>query len=122
MKERPIIFSGEMVKTILDGRKTQTRRVIKKICIHSIKTLADGVVLWRSGPAGKFHRGFPGDDLRKSCPCGQPGDRLWVREAWRSDNSFKGGGIPRLGIRYGEGVTWREGNPDQTGQIGRAHV
>jgi hypothetical protein len=83
MKERPIIFSAKMILAILAGKKTQTRRVVKNICIYSIKKLFGGMVLWRSGPAGKFQRGFPGDDLRESCPYGQPGDRLWVRETWR---------------------------------------
>lgn len=59
MKERPIIFNGEMVRAILDGRKTQTRRVIKP------------------QPDGPW--AAPG---RTMCPYGQPGDRLWVRETW----------------------------------------
>lgn len=58
MKSRPILFSGPMVRAILEGRKTQTRRPLKPqpIC---------------------------GDDpnwIRPPCPYGKPGDRLWVRE------------------------------------------
>lgn len=60
MKERPTLFSGPMVRAILDGRKTQTRRVIKP--------QPDGCELDRS----KFYLG----------PYGVPGDRLWVRETW----------------------------------------
>ena len=57
MKEHPILFSGPMVRAILEGRKTQTRRVMK--------LNMDGGVY--SEPR---------------CPDGVPGDRLWVRETW----------------------------------------
>jgi hypothetical protein len=58
-KERPIIFSGPMVRAILDGSKTQTRRVMKP------QPLSAG----------------PG-----VCPYGRIGDRLWVRETWNTVN------------------------------------
>jgi hypothetical protein len=58
VKERPILFSGPMVRAILDGTKTQTRRVLKP----------------RPNPEGP-RAGWP-------CPYGQPGDRLWVRETY----------------------------------------
>lgn len=66
MKERPILFSGPMVRAILDGRKTQTRRVVKDSAKHNVYLLGDNAcgVLW------------------DHCPYGQPGDRLWVRETW----------------------------------------
>jgi hypothetical protein len=63
MKERPIIFSGPMVRAILDGRKTMTRRVVKP-------------QPKRQGPILAM------DDLPR-CPYGAPGDRLYVRETWR---------------------------------------
>ena len=67
MKERPILFSAPMIKAILDGRKTMTRRVIK----------------WDRIPSG-FYLAEPDCQLAQNpCPYGQPGDRLWVREAWR---------------------------------------
>jgi len=84
MKERPIIFSTPMVKAILEGRKTMTRRVFmvtdpmgKRCAITSpdeeILTFADGTFHYRStgGLSGPY-----------SCPYGIPGDRLWVRETW----------------------------------------
>lgn len=72
-RERPILFSGEMVRAILDGRKTQTRRVVKKN--------ASG----RAALGGKnWHLGDP--DAVLACPYGQPGDRLWVKETWRPWN------------------------------------
>lgn len=63
MKERPILFSGPMVKAILAGNKTQTRRVIQ--CPERFSNIRDC--------------GF-------ASPYGVPGDRLWVRETWRADD------------------------------------
>ena len=54
-------------------------------------------------------------DVASASSYGVAGDRLWVRETWKPDDRLKGGGIPRLGITFGEGVQWRCGNPDQTG-------
>jgi hypothetical protein len=72
MKERPIIFSGEMVRAILNGRKTQTRRVIKpqpiSIGPEKAKFTIDGCSYWDGGEA--FIR----------CPYGKPSDQLWVKE------------------------------------------
>ena len=63
MKERPILFSSEMVKAILEGRKTMTRRV------NSI---------------GEYY-------IRdKKCPYGVAGDRLWVRETWGDLDYYQG--------------------------------
>ena len=86
MKERPILFSGAMVRAILDGRKTQTRRVLKQAVGPSLSVGIEeepGVaeLSWLSGPG-------PGYDVeetikRVACPYGQPGDRLWVRETWK---------------------------------------
>lgn len=59
VREHPILFSGEMVRAILEGRKTQTRRVLRR------------------QPAGAW--AAPG---KTACPFGQPGDRLWVRETF----------------------------------------
>ena len=76
MKERPILFSGPMVRAILEGRKTQTRRVVK-CAFQSIEERDDGVLwLWREDCENATDHWYP-------CPYGQPGDRLWVRETWR---------------------------------------
>lgn len=72
MKESPILFSGSMIRAIREGRKTQTRRVVKP------------------QPAFEFH-GVPFQKAHElgeqplpiRCPYGQPGDRLWVRETWQ---------------------------------------
>lgn len=72
MKERPILFSGEMVRAILEGRKTQTRRVVKGID-ETYRGVEDGKV-WQMDECGDCH------DV--PCRYGLPGDRLWVKETW----------------------------------------
>lgn len=72
MKERPILFSGPMVRAILDGRKTQTRRLVAS-ARHPYGHLL--------GPEG-VAREFLGQTEAVRCPLGQHGDRLWVRETW----------------------------------------
>lgn len=70
MRERPILMSGPMVRAILAGTKTQTRR--------PVKLNASG----RAQLGGRnWHLGDP--YCVEACPFGQPGDRLWVRETWR---------------------------------------
>jgi len=69
MRERPILFSAPMVRAILGGRKTQTRRVIRGVAAVHART---------GEPLAKLDSAGP----RVTCPYGQPSDRLWVREAW----------------------------------------
>ena len=76
MKERPIIFNGAMVREILDGRKTQTRRVVKHI-----PALGIGDNWCQKIDDVGFNKII--GDYRIFCPYGKPGDRLWVRETWR---------------------------------------
>jgi hypothetical protein len=64
VKERPILFSAPMVRAVLDGSKTQTRRVVKDKHIDA------------APPVAFFQY------LREHCPYGQLGDRLWVRETF----------------------------------------
>jgi hypothetical protein len=86
-KERPILFSATMVRAILDGRKTQTRRIIKlpKNChwYHAAHPSNDGHFL-KEGKEGYWHV----EEL--PCPYGKPGDRLWVRESWGVSSSYDG--------------------------------
>ncbi|MXS94422.1 ASCH domain-containing protein [Serratia marcescens] len=79
MKERPVIFNGEMVRAILDGRKTQTRRALnwKRQPYTEIAERDDGS-LWPWAEDGER-----GGDIWFSCPFGEVGDRLWVRETWQ---------------------------------------
>lgn len=65
MDDRPILFSAPMVRALLNGTKTQTRRVVKRFEVRA---------------------GMPEPEMQsllRCCPYGAPGDRLWVRETWR---------------------------------------
>ncbi|WP_425469526.1 hypothetical protein [Paraburkholderia azotifigens] len=89
MKERPILFSGPMVRALIDGRKTQTRRIVKlphnnRLGVWEPTTIGgpDGGRT-ASGATVPFQAAVwhtrTGDSLM--CPHGQPGDQLWVRES-----------------------------------------
>lgn len=91
MKERPILFSDAMVRALLDGSKTQTRRVVKakpsdecppEMWPHALKDIIE----WRQQEGRWF--GLMGwrSLAYADCPYGYPGDRLWVRESfWGCD-------------------------------------
>ncbi|ABR84785.2 MULTISPECIES: hypothetical protein [Pseudomonas aeruginosa group] len=75
-RERPILFNDQMVRAILEGRKTVTRRVVKPQP-DFLGSMVDPYTPFKTLDAG-LH-------ARITCPHGQPGDRLWVREAWAAD-------------------------------------
>lgn len=94
IKERPILFSGPMVRAILEGRKTVTRRVIKpqpdttEQLLRERGAWVDGLTLsdhvnnaWRSG------------FIDEPCQYGEPGDRLWVAESYFI-NDYRGADVP----------------------------
>jgi hypothetical protein len=93
MKERPILFNGDMVRAILEGRKTQTRRIMKnqphpdwepsEYC--ELHKMVDGDFVLRNGspvPIGWGVVNFEGD-IGYISRLGKPGDQLWVRETWQ---------------------------------------
>lgn len=99
MTDRPILFSGEMVRAILEGRKTQTRRVVKfrpsmlkgltgQVQEHfEMKTVYSmprgGFVFWSGDPGKEFSdAAYQDSDEGLRCPYGERGDRLWVRETF----------------------------------------
>ncbi|CAN0620467.1 conserved protein of unknown function [Burkholderia multivorans] len=96
MKERPILFSGPMVRAILEGRKTQTRRVVKWRDVRpglnlqfsglTASAIGDAWVLESPTRASHEWRCAP-----TQCPHGHIGDRLWVREThlnwWKLDEA-----------------------------------
>ena len=113
MKEHPILFSTEMVQAILEGRKTQTRRVVKpqpsKATVCFKKSMSP--IHWQSRLPVDLRALFPNSnpmtilgDIHK-CPYGQVGDRLWVRETfkhfankwdgteWKSCITYKAGNL-----------------------------
>lgn len=79
MKERPILFSAPMVRAILDGNKTQTRRTYKVRKHPDAGCEIAATELVRE----------PQHVIDRICPYGQSGDRLWVREAWFDAGPFK---------------------------------
>lgn len=91
MKERGMIFNGEMVRAILDGRKTQTRRIMKVQPESNQLGLLLITDSTKHSDIGKYHwaeSNATGNHVRSklfSCPFGAVGDRIWVRETWSSD-------------------------------------
>lgn len=86
MKERPILFSGPMVRALLAGRKTQTRRIVKGVeeCPHGYDGVVTCTVPQEAHLVGKHCFALAsGESLYLRCPYGVPGDRLWVRETWK---------------------------------------
>ncbi|HCQ7175800.1 TPA: hypothetical protein OL716_003204 [Enterobacter cloacae] len=88
MKERGMIFNGEMVRAILDGKKTQTRRPLKwkQTRFTEIGEREDGSKWPWSEDAEHVC------DFWHPCPFGAVGDRIWVRETWAE----AGAGAPDL--------------------------
>jgi hypothetical protein len=86
--ERPILFSAQMVRALLAGTKTQTRRAVKGWQLE-----------WLLPPIN-FSPEYVAHPHNHACPYGQPGDRLWVREAWARTTVFPGA----------EMVVYREGD------------
>jgi hypothetical protein len=88
MKEHPIIFSGEMVRAILEDRKTQTRRIIKPqpnpyVCGDEVRlTYVPSIPYYQVGIFNHHPCEFREDAGFIKCPYNQPGDRLWVRETF----------------------------------------
>ncbi|ABO57458.1 hypothetical protein LA345_00745 [Burkholderia vietnamiensis] len=85
MKERPILFSGPMVRAILEGRKTQTRRPVKS---QPPAETRDVFTFHHPDPRTHFWAFDVGSllDWAQPCPYGEVGDRLYVRETWQHSN------------------------------------
>ncbi|ELT6814189.1 hypothetical protein R9C70_000593 [Klebsiella pneumoniae] len=114
MTERGMIFNAEMVRAILDGRKTQTRRIMKpqpepcprgghwwpsnvfKTMLHVEEEMQNGKGGWG---------GLVGD----ACPFGDVGDRIWVREAYRfpaSLDDISPTGVGEMAVATGYRKPW----------------
>ena len=134
MKERPILFSGEMVRAILEGRKTQTRRVVKPQPPNEDFTVAD-YCDWEddycsSGiPTVKFSKPFYQDKQwdwwpigykKIRCPYGMFRDRIWVKEAHFLYGRWVTNGFTKTGRRKWRfishtpsGVKFPDNEPDE---------
>lgn len=75
MKERPILFSAPMVRAILSGKKTVTRRVVKGTALNFLNV------------TDHEHEYYAASENALS-PFGYPGDRLWVRESWQVSKKY----------------------------------
>lgn len=87
MRERPILMSGPMVRAILAGTKTQTRRPVNPQPVFQFGCWFPNRGHKRAlhyANQGHFRHGMP----RDFSPFGQPGDRLWVRETWGQDEAL----------------------------------
>jgi hypothetical protein len=104
MSEKPILFTGEMVRAILEGRKTETRRVVKPQPredehgvhfpwatfyntghVHTWDRNGAGGENWQAlehPSENKYAEALKRTQYKNASPYGQPGDRLWVRETW----------------------------------------
>jgi len=96
MRERPILFSAPMIRAILDGRKTVTRRIVKPQppTVEAVHARSGSGYSWITPDRERIHHHRPagpvwavrelmGCEPQLLCPYGQPGDRLWVKERWR---------------------------------------
>ena len=105
-KERPILFNGDMVRAIIAGRKTQTRRPVKIDMANAFdpprgeEDVAAGYPWFEDGE-GNLHKAVD------CCPFGQVGDRLWVREAWAPLDVSRTGAYYRADIKNPKTGGWR---------------
>jgi len=132
--EHGLLFQPDMARANVAGLKTMTRRgnALKEINANPDAWRFDGIVDRDEVPHARFV------DSRTSIPVGyqkgtdilrlnpsrgeflvkflwQVGDLIYQKETWKPMNDLEGGGIPRLGITWGKGVTFKAGNPDQSG-------
>lgn len=116
-KEHPILFRGEMVRQILDGKKTQTRRLMapqpehRQIHEHRGKVVYDGehrMWCWENTVVDNLVD-FPGNEDRMELAAAQPykvGDLLWVRESFQTMDSIHGP-VPKYQADYRwDGSDW----------------
>ncbi|MCH5508880.1 hypothetical protein B1F69_19305 [Pseudomonas syringae] len=122
LKEHPILFSAPMVRAILSGQKTVTRRAVKVQPFDLSWSRRDHRFEYMAGRAvnGDEIDGFfaystrSGGEWCAKCPYGQPGDRLWVREAWRADAQVNA--IAPRWLSHGEPIQYpADGASQQTG-------
>jgi len=114
MKERPILFNGDMVRAILEGRKSQTRRVIKFKYTEPVTNMTRHEEPFSDSPKGDlswsadhYNPKVISVEQNIRCPYGKPGDRLYVRETWTMVDTDGGCESeipflrpPHLGIEY----------------------
>ena len=133
VRTRPILFNGEMIRALLNGTKSQTRRIIKPQPPSTHRAWNnhgdDDLVFFTDHPT----QGDKGNVLHWRCPYGSPGDLLWVRETWRTIARFddkspkqieelaRNAEVPAqwTGLEYMDGkrVSWEVDGPNQPGRL-----
>ena len=104
MKEHPIIFQDAMVRALLAGTKSQTRRAIKPQPVY-----AGGA--WKCADGSTHQATRPSKSILASCPYGQPGDHLYVREAFSGPRCMDTAPPSKWG-RSSRIWYWADGNPE----------
>jgi hypothetical protein len=104
VRERPILFSAPMVRALLDGRKTQTRRVVLPqppawACEYGGVNI-HGQAIFYPGDDADMEWTLDDDNGLRRCVYGQPGYRLWVRETWACPRQL-GGSYQREKLKFG---------------------
>lgn len=112
-KERGILFSGPLVRAILEGRKTQTRRLVKPVRGYEHRNIVKypfgpdpWSVWWHSDETDRV-------GVLQDCPYGKPGDRLWVRETFKECSVV--GHSHSYGEQEAEWYEYRADNEDAAG-------
>ncbi|MCF5691104.1 hypothetical protein GIV23_12035 [Pseudomonas sp. PA-1-2A] len=82
IKERPILFSAPMVRAILEGRKTVTRRAVKPQPEVRMVDMIGPMLTFKNKRGGHWLYPNAKAQIIADCPYGKPGDRLWVRETF----------------------------------------
>jgi hypothetical protein len=82
VKERPILFSAPMVRAILDGRKTVTRRAVKVQPEVRMVDMIGPMLTFKNKRGGHWLYPNAKQQIIADCPYGTPGERLWVRETF----------------------------------------
>jgi hypothetical protein len=88
MTEHPIIFNTQMVKAILEGHKTMTRRLngLRALNENPSDAQFQRVIQYQGNTIAQFRIPSINSPYDVKCPYGQVGDRLWVRETWQVDD------------------------------------
>ncbi|WP_080434091.1 hypothetical protein [Pseudomonas syringae] len=111
-KERPILFSAPMVRAILSGQKTVTRRALK-VQPH-IDASGNFCVSGANYGQDIYGKPVTKNFVISNCPHGKPGDRLWVREAWQADAHMNE--VAPRELSHGEPIQYpADGESRQTG-------
>ena len=122
MTERPILFSAPMVRALLAGTKTQTRRVVKTIelrggikgvrvesgafCYLDYEIPGLGWCPYGGSPVVPY----PQERVEAASPYGKPDDRLWVKETWRTERAFNA--VAPVKVPKGSSIQHAEEEPE----------